>query len=273
MSITIDQSQFSPLFGVRKKLLILRWLLGFPLKPVNMAFNQFAFHPWLEYISFSIYVSIPHICTGYQNFVHAKYQDVENPFLAFVKPLSATGLSALDLVIMVSMPFVNQIWATLYLVSFKKNAKDISKVCLYGTNINKELHSELAKINLIVNPSNHKKSTTLFVVGCIIVTIASASGAIFWLLIVSKYDRILDAEIIAFCISSVIFNFCSNYPSIAVSADLLVCHLLCEVGHSFEKWRAIMKPMKYSAGQKKYNELEDESSNRQHTTSSIRYGI
>ena len=142
-------------------------------------------------------------------------------------------------------------------MSFKKCANDISKICLYLTHINKELNDVSLKIGSTLNENTQKKSLWFVTLGLILSFLVSSILPASWIDMLTqtilKYDTFLNVEFITFCIAITIYHFLVIYPVNAISADFVVCHLLCELGQAFDKWRGLMKFIKNSIAPKVNN--------------------
>ena len=162
------QYKFSPLFGVRKILLLLRWALGFPLKAKDCAFNEFSFHSWVEFARYFLYICIAFLSMAYQFFVIMKGEHTNNPLLASQKFWHSIGLSPLDILVVNGMPYINIISSMFYLKSFKNSVIGINKICQRLTHLNTELCHLLGNTNYL-NETKCKRSVKLLTL-CLLYT-------------------------------------------------------------------------------------------------------
>ena len=258
MSTINDHRQFSPLFGVRKLLTSLRWSCGFPLKPINNAFNQFVFPPWLEYIKFALYIVVWWMGNSYVFILIMKNQHVTNPVIAFLDIFISMGYSNLDIIVFTCMGFITQASNMMYLYSFRKGAGNISKICLHLTDLNRELFDQLMKINYMTNLTSHRQSLKCPAFGCLLSILGSSMLTSFWLFMVInvlfKDTQVHIAEMLILGVVVFTTNVINGYSPMAISADVVVRHLLSEVGNAFVKWSRVLKFMQHSTRQKQLTE-------------------
>ena len=76
--VDIEPAKFSPLYKIKRLLIILRWLLGFPYKTLNKSFDDFKFVPVLEYFRYGMYLCIFFACQIYINFILMKVYKESN---------------------------------------------------------------------------------------------------------------------------------------------------------------------------------------------------
>ena len=115
---------FSPLFRVKKILLILRWLLGFPLKARNQQFNEFKFYPILEYTRYATYLAIIFAANFYNMYSFMELAHLSNPLEVYKEYfITLLGFTMLDIFVIVTIPYITFISTAFYLNSFKKMSK------------------------------------------------------------------------------------------------------------------------------------------------------
>ena len=136
----MDVSQnTSPFFKVRKILILLRLFLGFPLKPVNNEFVEFAFKPCLEYPRYAMHMFIAAGAAFFTSFLFMKNGNHSDPFAANLAALRKMGLSLLDMSVMQFIPLVSYVSCFFYIHSFKKLVKNINKISIALSCLHKEL--------------------------------------------------------------------------------------------------------------------------------------
>lgn len=146
----------SPLYEIKRILKILRWIGGFPIKPLDSSFSQFIFIPWLEYIRFCflilvfvmeyIYLMIKVLIYGGNLYnVYTFYETNYNKFSA----------SKID---QFSTIFFNHIttisFSAVFIFVFKSNASSIGELCTDT----KELRSMLKP--MLIKNSKEKRSAS-----------------------------------------------------------------------------------------------------------------
>ena len=196
-----------------------------------------------------------------------------NPFESLHKLSKSFGFTLLDVLVIVTIPYINIISSFFYLLSFKTEASSISKVCLYLTDLNKELYALSDSTLIKWKQSFLTKSLKLVIFAfCIkgIVLIFNIM-AFLWALKNDIFSNVLmeNDQKLLYPIAVVIHLYCCVYPSIAISADFVTCHILNEVGETFSLWNTLLKDIRYKGdrqlirnGNKRDKKSHDGSSER-----------
>lgn len=173
-----------------------------------------------------------------------KANNLDNLLEALQENYNRLGFTLLDIFVVIGMPFYNLISSIFYLASFRKEATRISKVCLHLTTLKKELYDLSDKEINKVKQSYSKRSLKLVVFGIFF-------AGVFWILVVAMFIEIQEGlfnkllvsneDRFLYLVGLVIFPGCWIYPSIAISADFIICHLLDEIAETFSKWNSILK--------------------------------
>ena len=248
MSSNINNNQFSPFYKVRNLVSILRWMLGFPLKPTNEALNHFEFNPFLEYARHALFLCIPTVSTGYCAYVHMKQTQIWNPILAMRENITRVGISDLDLACMMSLSAINLVSNSIYLVSFKNRYFGLNRICNLLTEINQETWYAAEGSNFTSKSRNKMLyGRLIYIIG--IFTLAVGMFASCWSAII--LENISDSENIIyetpitekvfFCVFIIMLYGSYVYPPMGISADFVVCYLVNETKESFDKFKLMIK--------------------------------
>ena len=126
---TIEEKPIhSPLYHIRTTLKCLRLLLGFPLTPTNMRWDDFVFKSFREHTKLFLMMIL--FFTPNMVLLASLGNDVE----AFKKMYN---ISSMDFIVEMFALFVIPFGFNLvYFISFKNNTKSISKICKMISNIN-----------------------------------------------------------------------------------------------------------------------------------------
>ena len=240
----IHHQQFSPFTKIRNILLVLRWSCGFPMSSKNDAFTQFSFNPFLECARYLLYIFFMSLPSAYIYHIFTKVTGIDSPILAFIVMVEGAGMSTLDLVVMMTLPFVSGLFNLLYLSAFRKNHEGINKISGYLAHLNKQFHDASKYPNLTSYQSRRKQYYLPFFLLWLVTAFANASyvGAFFLILDNETYKhRLSEVEKIIFCVLYMLYNFSMIYPPMAVSSDFVTCCLLTETKHSFDQFKEILK--------------------------------
>ena len=245
-----NERSSSPLFRIRKLLMTLRWLLGFPLTVTNNEFNEFVFKPGLEYARYALYLVFGCVIFGYSIYTLMKDNGSNNLFRTIQKQFTNVfGFTKLDVFITGTMQYVTLTSNTIHFVSFKKSANDLTRICLNLTNLNKDV-CDLSEDNLEVQAKKSWHQTKLsisiklfifeFAIGCMI--LASYSGALLsaleeGLLLPDHLDHLEQYMFVAVCVTALLYFV---FPTVSMSADLVICEILENTEKIFLRWHDIL---------------------------------
>ena len=245
-----NQRYCSPLFRIRKLLMTLRWLLGFPLTVTNNEINEFVFKPGLEYARYALYLAIGCVLSIYGIYTLMKDNGSDNLFRTIQKQFAKVfGFTKLDVFITGTIQYVTLTSNTIHFVSFKNLAKDLTKICLSLTNLNKDVY-DLSEDNIKVQEkkswqrSKLSISIKLFIfevsIGCMI--LASYSGALLsalneGLLLTEHMEYLEQYMFVAVCVTAWVYFV---FPTVSMSADLIICEILENAGNTFISWHDIL---------------------------------
>ena len=241
----LENHEFSPLYKVRKLLLIFRWSFGFPLRPINGRWIEFSFEPLWEYARYSLYFCITNLISLYMNYILMKIENTTNPLRAMELSFTKRGFSVLDLTIYFSMPAVSLSSNWFYLNSFRRSHDGINKLSRHLTHLNKELY-----IVAIGNPhftSYRPKSNCIYVfftLTLLLITATSLLATAFWYITLHdgrSEQEVSKTDAIIFCLSMFLNWVLATYPVMAVSADFFVCFLLEETKCALDKFKLMVK--------------------------------
>ena len=236
--------QFSPFYKVRKLLLVLRWCLGFPLKFKDGTYSVMYFSPCLEYGRYFAFLTCFIVSISFIIFEVWKLNDLKSFLEAYHHYFRSIGFTAYDSIAFHTTYYMSILSTTFYLLAFRNNVSSINKICLRLTTVKKSLHQLMVQNRISKNKSRCVNSIRQIISGIMITVLVHASQ------VVGTYTldyRVLTtsttSKIEKFLISMalIICHLCWTYPSIAMSADFVTCHLLNEIENCFKNWNNIFK--------------------------------
>ena len=215
------------------------------MKAENTDFNEFTFRPFIEYPRYALFIAIWFVPQFYGSYVIM----ANNPSKSYIELTTkyfevSLGYTALDIIIVMWIPWVCLTSATFYMISFKKKAGHISKVCLEMAKT-KELLSDL----LIEREASHKKSKlkislrlffSALMISLVILVLYCCSMYLTITQVMVNELSLTKTQMWILIINDFIPSFCWIYPTIAMSADLVTCHILEEMGDIYLSWNKIL---------------------------------
>ena len=231
----------SPLSKIKRIIFILRLLIGFTFKSHNNDFNKLIFNPWIEYPKYAFNMMIffvPHI---YYLYVFSTIDSNKNVFETYITYLAESlGYSMLDTMIVTWIPLVCFTSTAFYMISFKNKAKEISKVCLEMSNVKGAVGELTIKQREPKQKSKMTFSDTMFLsmvlLSLLILILFIFSTCHSMDEFLSKYLSSSNSQLWLLKINIVIYSCCWVYPTISMSADILTCHILEEMGDLYLSW-------------------------------------
>ena len=244
--VDTEPAKFSPLYKIKRLLIILRWLLGFPYKTLNKSFDDFKFVPILEYFRYGLYLFIFFACEIYFFLTIMKVYTESNPIIGMKKYFTEfLGFTVLDILVLWSCPYIGFISCTFYLFSFKKIYPSFSEVCGALTNINKDIYESLKQGTENKKRKNLSISTKLFILQLILAISISILHAMMFPMVLKdelfKKSPLSLTDEIFLTLSVIIQLLCWTYPPITISADMVVCHMLEETGETYLAWNTLLE--------------------------------
>ena len=259
----LENRNFSPLFRVKNILFILRCVCGFPLTPTNEEFDHFEFRTWFETLKQVLYLASVAFTFGCMTFLHMKNKDTKNPFKAIDEDLSPIGISSLDLGVVLTLPMTGCISNMMYFLSFKRHHLKLNKLFRLLRDVREKLHTTKRGCNLLC-----RKYSILYFARFIFVTsmAALAIGMLiyYWSNVIFTaftFKAMSSTDQLMYCVSVTALYILTIYPTMATSADVLVCHLLHELGEAFVEFKQLIKSR---------NELDAISQRSKHSRNWIR---
>ena len=148
-----DINKNSPLFAIRRPLMLLRWILGFPLQATDATFSRFRFVTWMECTRFAVLILI--LLSEYQFWAIMfiiKEGNLDNLFAFYQTGYNKLSVSKIDKVI--PLIFTSNIIfsSIIYLIIFKCNANAISSLC-------QEMSQQKSKLCAILSSHNEEKTS------------------------------------------------------------------------------------------------------------------
>ena len=159
------------------------------------------------------------------------------------------GFTKLDVFISGTIQYVTFTSNTIHFVSFKNTANDLTRICLNLTNLNKDVY-DLSEDNIKIQEKKSGQRSKIYIsiklfifefsIGCMI--LASYSGALLTalkegMLLTGHLDYVEQYMFVAVCVTSWVYFV---FPTVSMSADLIICELLENTGKTFMRWRDIL---------------------------------
>ena len=231
----INRDTFSPFYKVKKILLALRLPFGFPLKPTNEAFDQFAFKPCLEYSRLALALCIQIGCFGYIAYIPMKQSNIWNPWKAVHHYTNRFGISDMDYAVIILIPILQMFCFISYFLSFKNANVGLNKILGLLIKIKEETYDTKMGMNLYGN-----KLFWRFLFIFVIFVLAVGLSTSCWSTIMLS-DSSTKIDTVIFHFVSAIMSIINVYPFMAISADFLVIQLVDETSNAFDNFRLKIK--------------------------------
>lgn len=156
----------------------------------------------------------------------------------------ALGYTALDIFIILWIPYVHLASTIFYTISFKNRTKDISQVCLEMTKVKTFLGNCLIETNSKENKSSTRISLRLVVLAVLValMTILLYRSSIYLTMgTIGSAWYMTRAQMWILVINNAIQSVCWIYPFMSISADLMTCHILEDMGKIYLNWNKVLK--------------------------------
>ena len=236
--------QFSPFYRVRKLLFVLRWTLGFPLKFKDATYSVLYFNPSLEFGRYCAFLTCFVVSISFVIFEVWKLNDLKSFVEAYHHYFRSIGFTAYDSIAFHTTYYMSILSTTFYLLAFRNNASSISKICLRLAKAKKSLHQLRSQNRISRNKTRCVNSIRILISGVMITVLVHAAQIVgtytlnYGVLTTSTTSKVEKCLI---SIALIICHLCWTYPSIAMSADFVTCHLLDEIENCFKNWDKIFK--------------------------------
>ena len=155
----------------------------------------------------------------------------------------ALGYTVLDIIIILWIPYVHLASTIFYTISFKNRYKEINQVCLEMTKIKAFLGDCLMEMNFYENKSNTRISLRLFVIAVLVslVTLLLYGFSIYLTMeTIGSAFYLTRTQMWMLVINNAIQSVCWIYPFMSISADLMACHILEEMGNIYLYWNNVL---------------------------------
>ena len=229
-------------------IIFLRTMLGFPLKRTNSQYQRFEFNPLLEGGRYGLYLSIPIAGGIYLVYLNMKFHNTNNLLKIMEINKKELGLSNMDMLVYQTLPILNYISNSFYLLSIKKSVTGINKILHKLSKINEDLYriTEESYLNSVISNNNnstyryYKHSTILVVIVVFAAAMMTASWSTFFINSVD-IEKFKVYEIVGLVFTALCTSLTYTYPPMAGSADLLVIAMVLETKETFDKFNLIIR--------------------------------
>ena len=257
MAVSNTRFPASALFKRKHMILFLRIMLGFPLKRTDSQYHHFEFNPWLEGGRYVLYLSIPIASGVYLVYLSMKFNNTTNLFKIVKINKNVLGLSDMDMLVYQTLPILNYISNSFYLLSIKKSVTGINKILHKLSKINEDLYriTEESYLNSVISNNNnstyryYKHSTILVVIVVFAAAMMTASWSTFFINSVD-IEKFKVYEIVGLVMAALCSSLTYTYPPMAGSADLLVIAMVLETKETFDKFNLIIRKTRKKIRQK-----------------------
>ena len=169
-----------------------------------------------------------------------------NPIIGMKKYFTDfLGFTVLDILVLWSVPYTSMISCTIHLFSFKKIYPSFSDVCGVLTSINKDIYKSSDLVTRNKKKANLNISIKLFILELILaLSILTLYSIILPMVLKDELFMksplsVVDETI--FIISVIIHTLCWCNPPITITADMVVCHMLEEMGETYLAWNTLLE--------------------------------
>ena len=268
-----DPREYSPFYKIRRTLVVLRWMLGFPLQKKNEYYTEFKFMSWLEWLRFTVMFLLPFsslffvlivilIVDG--NFDNLKSELYKSQELYTTSKTDSIAFFIWSLVVVPGTWFV-------YVLLFKRNILSINQFCNEVIKIKSTMNAMVVK-----NDEKRKQprkftcrlgevetSEKLLIYGQLLSILASCfTGG--WGYINSPVLRFGYHIVVAYAFFLVISMHFIAFGSISAAAEVIICQVIICLIDLFQEWKEILEnnPDVHPIRKEKTN-ITDSSSNKQ----------
>ena len=237
---------FSPFLNAKPILSCMRFIVGFPLTPLNKNFDLFEFKPFWELIRYLMFIAVflaSGVCTGV---IYSSSKATGNIFSAFMERLKGFGFTGLDVAVINLLPPLNIASNTIYFFSFKAIVFKLNKISSLLFSLNEDFHKVLKNDLFDSFEEKEKAQGFKFYWNLIYVSVAPLVATVLITLsftaIAFEDDAVEFSTLqkVIFCVALGIFGICYIYPPSAISADYVVCLLLSKAKEMCEKYSIAM---------------------------------
>ena len=244
---------YSPFYNVRRTLILLRWLLGFPLQSTDDSFSEFVFISRLEITRFFVMLSFPIILNLYLLLVFLNSDGQLQNFLDFYQGIYYYySQNTIDHIVVVTWTIIIFVVLHINLYGFKRNTKVINTFCNDFCRVKSNLDSLLLEYNQKEASNCHENiqsSEYLLIFGQILNIIATSLFCI-WLYgvteIISDGRNFLILRGIL-CFGFLFFYFLqvssTLFGPMSCAVELMICQFINELAMLFEDWKKLLNAL------------------------------
>ena len=246
-----ESKVFYPFYRIRRTLLFLRWILGFPLQAKDDAYSEFRFITWLECVRFLIMVVCLQFCIlGIVIFLTLFYDTNLEDMQKFLKEnMDQFSTNSLDNYLAYLWPIIVQVsWLT-HLMEFKFNVESINEFCSNVGTTKSKMNAMMVKNNEKRNKHSCikvERAEKMLIYGIILsISAAIMMGAWLGIHYNTFIKKLLQTQssviiIVLSCLFAVQSLFLL-YGPISMSAELVICQYINSLTDLFETWKQIIE--------------------------------
>ena len=241
-TMELKRYKYSPLFRIRKLLLLNKCFFGFPFKSVTEEFNTFEFNPWIEYTKLLLFNILEALGMCYIGYITMKGTDIWHPYDAFLYKTGKFGLSGLDMAVMLGYPFVCIISNSVCFIQLRNEKSGLNKICRLLTHINEELDG-VWKGSKLGYDSRLKSVRKNLCVMSIIISLTCLTMSASWIAITlsGSTENLSKAVMITGGISIVLQNTFLLLPPMCYGAEMTFTQLVFETKEICIKLKDVLK--------------------------------
>ena len=245
-----DPREHSPFYKVRRILVVLRWMLGFPLRAKNESYTEFIFISWLEWLRFFIMALTPFSSKIFMMIVilivDQNFNNLESVINLFHENYTSSKIDSIAC-FLYTLVIVPVTWF-LYVVLFKRNTSSINKFCNKVSKIKSSMNALLVKKDeekkqkhvFIGRLGEVETSEKMLIYGQILSIIISCFYGS-WTYINSPVLRFGSHAVVAYACIIVIQSLFITFGPISAAAEVIICQVITILIDLFQEWEEILE--------------------------------
>ena len=246
-----DIKTYSPFFKIRRTLNLLRWVLGFPLKPMDDSFTNFEFKPRLEIFKFFAVISFPIILHVYLVIIFVTTDGNLENYIAFMKGVYYHySRSKIDHLVVLTWTAIIFVVLNVNFYVFKNNTKVINEFGSQFCYVKATLISLLKNISQYKDLKSNKKifaSEYLLIFGQILNIIATCLFSV-WLYKTTEiigngktFPILQGIRCFAFLLFYALQVSSTLFGPMSSTVELIICQCINEMAYLFEDWKRLLE--------------------------------
>ena len=241
--------EYSPFYKIRRTLVVLRWMLGFPLQAKTASYTEFVFIFWLEWLRFFVMALMPFSGIIFLLIIilisDGNFDNLEKEFDRSQENYTTSKIDSIACFLW-SLVIVPVTWFV-YIVLFKRNIPSINEFCSGVSKIKSNMNAMLGKKDeekkqprfFTCRVGEVETSEKMLIYGQIInIVISCLFGC--WAYINSPFLRFGSHFVVIYaCILAIQVLFMAFGP-ISAATEVTICQVITSLIDLFQEWKEIL---------------------------------